>query len=92
MNGYQGVIPPRVREIIRVMSVQDWLGSYATVDGIALTLRRMSARLRERFNREVDLASAVDELREQYEGFAADFDAFFPQLIDHIGVDPRPRA
>lgn len=90
MNDCPGLIPPRVRGIIRIMSEQDWLSTYATVDGIALTLRRMSARLRERFNREVDLASAVDELREQYDGFLADFDEFFPQLMAYVGVDHHP--
>ncbi|MEL7089393.1 MAG: ACP phosphodiesterase [Planctomycetota bacterium] len=92
MNRYPGLIPPRPRAIIRVMSEQDWLGTYATLDGITLTLRRMSARLRERFNREVDLASAVDDLRAQYDDFLADFNIFFPQMIEYVGVDHRPHA
>ncbi|MEM7626195.1 MAG: ACP phosphodiesterase [Planctomycetota bacterium] len=89
MKNYPGLIPPRVRAIIHIMSEQDWLGSYVTVDGIALTLRRLSARLRERFNREVDLATAVEELRDQYDGFLADFDAFFPELIAHVAAPGR---
>lgn len=83
------LMPPRMRAIMAVMVEQDWLSTYATLDGIAVTLGRMSARLRERFNRRVDLASAVVELREQYAGFEADFAAFFPDLMAHVGVASR---
>ncbi len=85
----QQLMPPRMRAIMVMMSREDWLSTYATVEGIAHTLRRMSARLRERFDREVDLASAVVELRNQYDGFAQDFAAFFPDLIAYVGFDPR---
>lgn len=90
MNSYDGLVPPRVRAIIRMMSAEDWLGNYVSIEGIERTLQRMSARLRERFNREVDLASATQDLRKYYESFLADFNEFFPQLLLHVGVDPRP--
>jgi len=91
MVNYDGPTPTRVQKVIAMMAEQDWLGTYATVEGIAHTLRRMSAYLRERFDREVDLASAVDELREQYDGFLDDFSHFFPDLIAYVGVDHRRR-
>ncbi|MEM8739261.1 MAG: ACP phosphodiesterase [Planctomycetota bacterium] len=81
IRGAAELMPTRMRAIMPRMIEQDWLNAYATVDGIALTLERMSARLRERFKREVDLAAAVDELREQYGGFLEDFAAFFPDLV-----------
>lgn len=84
------LMPPRMRAIMLMMAHEDWLSTYVTVEGIAHTLRRMSARLRERFDREVDLASAVTELREQYDGFAEDFAGFFPDLMAYVGVNPRP--
>lgn len=80
------LMPPRMRAIMLMMAREDWLSTYVTVEGIAQTLRRMSARLRERFDREVDLASAVTELREQYDGFAEDFTGFFPDLIAYVGL------
>ncbi|MBB6430714.1 acyl carrier protein phosphodiesterase [Algisphaera agarilytica] len=85
------LMPPEMRAIMTMMAHEDWLSNYATVDGIAHTLRRMSARLRERFNREVDLASAAVDLREQYDGFAQDFTGFFPELMAGVGVEPRGR-
>lgn len=89
MLDHAGLMPPRMRAIMTVMAEQDWLSTYATLEGITLTLSRMSARLRERFDREVDLASAVNELREQYAGFEQDFAAFFPELMAHVGVASR---
>jgi acyl carrier protein phosphodiesterase len=89
LNVYAGPLPQRVRAIHRIMAEQDWLGTYATAEGIALTLRRLSARLRERFGRVVNLASAVDELQDGYDGFADDFEAFFPDLLSHLDLPPR---
>lgn len=83
------LMPPRMQAIMVMMSREDWLSTYLTVEGIAHTLSRMSARLRERFDREVDLASAVTELRDQYDGFAEDFAAFFPDLMSSVGVVNR---
>ncbi|MEM9916127.1 MAG: ACP phosphodiesterase [Planctomycetota bacterium] len=84
------LMPPRMRAIMTMMAGEDWLSTYGSVEGIAHTLKRMSARLRERFGREVDLASALTELRAQYDGFAEDFAGFFPDLMVYVGVDHRP--
>jgi len=86
-----GLMPPRMQAIIRAMIDQDWLSTYVTVEGIGLTLRRLSARLNERFGRQIALDGAVDELVEQYEGFTQDFAAFFPELMAYVGVSPRRR-
>ncbi|MEM9883035.1 MAG: ACP phosphodiesterase [Planctomycetota bacterium] len=87
------LVPPRAGAIVRVAAAEDWLGHYDTVTGIRHTLRRLSARLRERFGREVDLASAADVLQSDLDGFLADFDAFFPDLIAHLGLgDAFPTA
>ncbi|MEM9420089.1 MAG: ACP phosphodiesterase [Planctomycetota bacterium] len=82
------LMPSDMRAIMLMMAHEDWIGHYATVDGIAHTLGRMSARLRERFNRDVDLASAASDLRDQYNDFAEDFQEFFPDLMLQIGVEP----
>lgn len=81
------LMPPQMRTIMGVMANQDWLNNYATIEGIAVTLERMSAHLRERFERQVDLAAAAVDLREQYSEFETDFAAFFPDLLAHVGVD-----
>ena len=69
-------LPPQAWEVLEHMRAADWLGSYAEVEGIAKTLRRMSLRLRFPF----DLAASVKVLEEQYEGFREDFEAFFPEV------------
>lgn len=69
-------IPAQAWEVLEHMRAADWLGSYAEVEGIAITLRRMSGRLRRPF----DLAASVAVLEEQYDGFREDFEAFFPEL------------
>lgn len=62
--------------VVRTMATEDWLGSYARLDGISATLERMSWRLR----RPQLLTPAVTELRRLDAELAADFDEFFPQL------------
>lgn len=64
-------ILPRMRE-------QDWLGAYANLAGIALTLRRMAARVK----RENPLAGAEEELLADAAGFAADCTAFLADARD----------
>ncbi|MEM6459149.1 MAG: ACP phosphodiesterase [Planctomycetota bacterium] len=86
MRGRLDLVPPRAGAIVRAAAAEDWLGHYDTVDGIRHTLRRLSARLRERFGREVDLAAAADVLQRDLDGFLADFDVFFPDLIAHLGL------
>jgi acyl carrier protein phosphodiesterase len=88
LNRYVGPLPIRVRAIHRMMADEDWLGTYATVQGIELTLTRLSHRLEQRFGRRGDLASAAVDLPQQYEYYAEDFAAFFPELCGHVGRTP----
>lgn len=78
------LMPSAMRPAIAMMIEQNWLLSYATLDGVELTLRRMSERFRRRFHRPVHLETAVDDLRRDRASFAGDFHAFFPQLIRHV--------
>jgi acyl carrier protein phosphodiesterase len=70
------LIPDEAKPVLERMRQQNWLGTYGSVEGITLTLRRMSLRLR----RPVDLAAAGPVLEEHYAAFRADFHAFFPDL------------
>lgn len=74
-------IPLNMHQPLDRMIEQNWLECYAHVDGIRLTLQRMSIGLTKRFSRPVDLAIAASELLDQGEALAADFHAFFPQLV-----------
>lgn len=81
LDGVREHIPANMHRALDLMIEQNWLECYAHVDGIRLTLERMSLRLTKRFKRPVALAAAADELITQGEALSADFHAFFPQLI-----------
>lgn len=83
------LLPGDMRYPIDRLIEQNWLGSYATIDGIETALRRMSVRLSARFEREVKLESAVDDLARHDAEFADDFRVFFPQLAAHAPATSR---
>jgi acyl carrier protein phosphodiesterase len=76
----QSVLPPMFPVVIRRMIDGNWLGSYGTQAGIALTLRRMSRRLR----RPVNLEAAAQQLPEIYDHLEQDFLEFWPQLVAEV--------
>ena len=82
MLAHPDLMPAAMRPIIECMAEQQWLLCYRDADGLRLTLTRMSRRFSERFEREINLAAAVDLLEDRGEALAADFHTFFPQLID----------
>lgn len=87
------LMPPSVRPILCKMHEQDWLGCYAHIDGIELTLKRMSKRLAQRFDRQITLERAIDDLREHYLDLEEDFRAFFPCLMRYVHRNsPQPSA
>jgi acyl carrier protein phosphodiesterase len=73
-------IPPQVFPVLQRMREQNWLGSYETLDGVELTLRRMSGRLKSVF----PLHEAVGELKNSYSELQRDFEEYFPQLVAHV--------
>lgn len=76
---HAALLPPRLAEVAPLMATHDWLGSYAEAATIALALDRMAAR---RFSRPTPLAGGGAELLDDYDGFAADFRAFFADALD----------
>jgi acyl carrier protein phosphodiesterase len=69
-------IPADSYNIFRRMRSDAWLTSYGDVDGVRLTLKRLSLRLRRPF----DLGSAADELARHHVALEQDFAAFFPEI------------
>lgn len=80
--GYPGPLDARIRSGLARMAADDWLGSYAEVEGIAAILGRMSRRL-SRPNR---LGDAAPELVAHYDALRGDFHAFFPHLQAHVAA------
>ena len=62
------------------MRAENWLSSYREIDGVRLTLDRISRRLR----RPVELGDAVAELVQNYTPLEAGFVEFFPELRAHV--------
>jgi acyl carrier protein phosphodiesterase len=77
---YDGELHPDVRRGLSRMAEDDWLGSYATTEGIDLTLKRISRRLR----RANILGEALPQLIDHYADLREDFHLFFPLLRAHV--------
>lgn len=62
-------LPADAHPALRMMAEQDWLASYATMEGIASVMMRMSRRVRH----PEMLAQAEQELLADMDGFTADY-------------------
>lgn len=70
-------LPSRIQRMIPFMVADNWLLSYATVEGIGKILGQMSSRIKP----DTPLNFAVEELREHYDEFETEFTSFFEELI-----------
>jgi acyl carrier protein phosphodiesterase len=84
--------PPSVRGLLPRLIDEGWLVGNATPAGVARTLRRVSRRLRERFDRTVDLEPAVADLVRLNADLTADFMIFFPDLLGQLQRPLRKEA
>lgn len=75
------LIPETMVPMVRSMIRQDWLTTYATLDGIDLTLNRLSRRA-EFLS---PIAGAVSDLRAHEDFYHSKFLSFFPELRRHAG-------
>lgn len=73
-------LPVYPQEVVRRLMVEDWLGSYRTLEGIENTLARISWRLNRRSQRNYNLTLAIAQLTDNYCLLERDFKQFFPQL------------
>jgi acyl carrier protein phosphodiesterase len=81
-------LPAPVYGLLARMRDGGWLTSYGDMDGVRLTLQRVSRRLRRPF----DLAAGADQLILHYDALATDFAAFFPQLRQRFPDSAAPLA
>ncbi|MDG1358072.1 MAG: ACP phosphodiesterase [Akkermansiaceae bacterium] len=68
----------RLAEIFPSMKHENWLHTYNSIEGIALTLDRVSRRGK----RTAQIADGIIDLRENYAQFEANFRTFMPSLLD----------
>lgn len=71
------ILPDRSKQFIPFLIRQNWLGSYASKEGISDVLLRMSVRV----GRPSGMERAAEELDERYDLYADHFKDFFPDLI-----------
>lgn len=74
------ILPERMQHILPHMMQHDWLTGYAQLEGINRALTGMSRRASFTSGME----TAAGELQENYELYAADFEAFFPELMQYV--------
>ena len=60
----------------------NWLVNYAKLEGIQRALSGMSQRTP--YDSKMD--EAISDLRENYEEFKSEFEAFFPELKNHCTI------
>jgi len=71
------MLPPRIQKMMPYMIADNWLLSYATVEGISKILVQMNVRTKGVSKMNL----AVKELEEYYNEFEAEFTSFFEELI-----------
>ena len=89
-EGVRAQLPSEVCKRFSQIRKSDWLNCYGTIEGIGRAVERIGFR----FKRPVDLRDAISALRDDYELFAADFRAFFPDLqarvAEFLRSEPPP--
>lgn len=70
----------RLADAFPVMRNENWLMAYASIEGIGMTLQRVSTRS----PRIAAIARGAEDLRKNYDGFEAHFHAFMPRLLTFV--------
>ncbi|WP_397363075.1 ACP phosphodiesterase [Olleya sp. R77988] len=71
------ILPYRIQKMMPHMLADNWLLSYASIEGIAKVLEGMNRRTKNRSKMNL----AVNELEEFYKEFENEFTSFFDELI-----------
>ncbi|WP_111660819.1 acyl carrier protein phosphodiesterase [Olleya aquimaris] len=71
------ILPPRIQKMLPHMLADNWLLSYASIEGITKVLEGMNRRTKNRSQMNL----AVNELEAFYKEFEAEFTSFFDELI-----------
>jgi len=76
LDSNHDILTDRVAHILPVMKTYNWLGSYASVDGISQILQQMDRRT----DNQSKMRFAGDFLRRDYKLYEKEFFEFFPDL------------
>ena len=82
LHAHLAQLPSRAQFAVCALLADDWFNAYVTLDGIALSLSRLSARLRH----DIELAPAVDDFYTHRQAFHDAYAEFFPQIRAHVAA------
>ncbi|MEP5340266.1 MAG: acyl carrier protein phosphodiesterase [Algibacter sp.] len=77
LEHHYDILPLRIQKMMPFMMADNWLLSYASIDGISRVLDGMNRRTKNRSS----MDEAVVELEEFYNEFETEFTDFFEELI-----------
>ncbi|MDO6759592.1 ACP phosphodiesterase [Tamlana sp. 2_MG-2023] len=78
LEAHYDLLPLNIQKLLPYMLADNWLLSYASIEGISRVLDGMNRRTKNRSS----MNEAVHELQEFYEEFETEFSNFFDELID----------
>jgi len=76
---YKEILPKKVLYMLPYMMKNNWLVSYASIEGISSVLFGMSRRTKYQSRME----EATKELEEDYDLYKKEFEEFYPELVEH---------
>jgi acyl carrier protein phosphodiesterase len=79
LQTYRSILPPRLETVLPRMRDQDWLACYRSLQGVDLTLKRMSKRLRHPDG----FDGAMDDIFRHYAQLEKNFFDFFPDIVQY---------
>ena len=79
------LLTSRIQKMMIPMMKQNWLLSYATLEGIGTVLYNMNIRIKNR----VPMDEAIEDLKEHYDAFEEEFTAFFEELREFISIKTK---
>jgi len=78
LEEHYNILPLRIQKMMPYMITDNWLLSYASIEGISRVLEGMNRRTKNRSG----MDKAVNELEEFYMDFETEFTLFFEKLIE----------
>jgi acyl carrier protein phosphodiesterase len=89
--GLSDEMPPEARNVADRMIAENWLRSYATLDGYELTLRRISNRLTARARARFDPSAARRNVEAAYSELGTAFDLLWKSLKEDLELSAMKR-